>query len=121
MNMKFKRLTPILYTENITGTIKFYTEMLGFICTEFNEEWQWASLLKNEIEIMLSKPNDHIKFHKIGFTGSFYFEVENAEEFWNILKNSVEIVYPLETFEWGITEFAIKDNNGYVLQFGSKT
>ena len=57
---------------------------------------------------------------KIGFTGSFYFEIENAEEFWNILKNSVEIVYPLETFEWGMREFAIKDNNGYILQFGSK-
>ncbi|WP_369417905.1 VOC family protein [Flavobacterium dauae] len=113
--MKFKRLTPILYTENITETIKFYTDVLGFTCAEFNEEWQWASLHKNEI-----KPNTHIKFDKISFTGSFYFEIENAEEFWNILKNSVEIVYPLETFEWGMTEFAIKDNNGYILQFGSK-
>lgn len=119
--MNFKRLTPILYTENITETIKFYTEVLDFTCAEFNEDWQWASLHKNGIEIMLSKPNSHILFDKIGLTGSFYFEVENAEEFWNIIKNSVEIVYPLETFEWGMNEFAIKDNNGYILQFGSKT
>lgn len=118
--MNFKRLAPILYTEHLTETIKFYTEVLGFKCAEFNEDCQWASLHKNEIEIMLSKPNAHILFDKIGFTGSFYFEIENAEEFWNILKNSVEIVYPLETFEGGMTEFAIKDNNGYILQFGSK-
>ena len=48
--------------------------------------------------MMLSKPNTHIPLDKIGFTGSFYFEIENAEEFWKILKNSVEIVYPLEPF-----------------------
>jgi hypothetical protein len=28
--MNFKKLTPILYTENIKETIKFYTEVLGF-------------------------------------------------------------------------------------------
>jgi len=76
--------------------------------------------IKTQSRLWLSKPNVHIKFDKIGFTGSLYFQIENAEEFWNILKNSVKIVYPLETFEWGMKEFAIKDNNGYILQFGSK-
>ena len=60
--MNFKRLTPILYTENLVETINFYTEVLGFTCIEFNEDGQWASLHKNEIEIMLSKPNAHIRF-----------------------------------------------------------
>ena len=27
----------------------------------------------------------------------------------------------IETFEWGMREFAIYDNNGYVLQFGQET
>jgi len=30
----------------------------------------------------------------------------------------VRICYPIETFEYGMREFAIYDNNGYLLQFG---
>lgn len=28
------------------------------------------------------------------------------------------VVYPIETFAYGMREFAIRDNNGYILQFG---
>ncbi len=69
---------------------------------------------------MFAKPNAHTNYDKISFTGSFYFEVDDVETIWNQLKNKVEIAYNLETFEWGMKEFAIKDNNGYILQFGSK-
>jgi hypothetical protein len=31
----------------------------------------------------------------------------------------VKFAYPLETFEYGLREFAIYDNNGYMLQFGT--
>ncbi len=44
--MEYKRLTPILWTENLKESINFYTEILGFICGEYNEDWQWASLHK---------------------------------------------------------------------------
>ena len=39
---------------------------------------------------------------------------------WNEVKENVKICYPLETFEWGMREFAIYDNNGYMLQFGQE-
>lgn len=116
--MKFKRLTPLLWTENLQETLTFYTEILGFVCGEYNEEWQWAALHQNNVELMISKPNEHSPFEKIGFTGSFYFEVDDVDFLWEKLKNQVEIVYELETFDWGMKEFAIKDTNGYILQFG---
>jgi hypothetical protein len=31
----------------------------------------------------------------------------------------VKIAYPMEDFEYGMREFAIYDNNGYMLQFGA--
>ena len=34
------------------------------------------------------------------------------------VKDKAKIVYPLEDFEWQMREFAIYDNNGYMLQFG---
>lgn len=108
----------MLWTEHLNESIAFYTQILGFTCGEFNEDWQWAALHKNSVELMLAMPNEHTPFDKIGFTGSFYFEVDDVEALWNELKNKVEIVYDLETFAWDMKEFAIKDNNGYILQFG---
>ncbi len=117
MNMKFKSLQPILWTENLDETIGFYLHILGFSLNERNDDWQWASLQKDGIQIMISKPNQHEKLNGIGFSGSFYFNVENVDEVWENLKTKANICYEIETFEWGMREFAIYDNNGYILQF----
>lgn len=116
--MKPHKLTPMLWTENVESTIKFYTEKLKFICGEKNEDWNWASLFNEEVEIMIAKPNAHTPFKKPIFTGSLYFKVENVDKLWNDLKDQVKIAYQIENFEWEMREFAIYDNNGYLLQFG---
>ncbi|MBM7419518.1 MULTISPECIES: VOC family protein [Chryseobacterium] len=115
--MKFKSLQPILWTENLDETIGFYLHILGFSLNERNEDWQWASLQKDGIQIMISKPNQHEQLNRICFSGSFYFNVENVDEVWEDLKIKANICYEIETFEWGMREFAIYDNNGYILQF----
>lgn len=117
MNMKFKSLQPILWTENLDETIGFYLHILGFSLNERNDDWQWASLQKDGIQIMISKPNQHEQLNRICFSGSFYFNVENVDEVWEDLKIKANICYEIETFEWGMREFAIYDNNGYILQF----
>lgn len=116
--MKIRKLTPMLWTEELQESITFYTEILGFACVEYNEEWQWACLQKDEAELMLAYPNRHTHYGKIGFSGSFYFETEDVQALWEQLKDTAEVVYGLEAFEWDMKEFAIKDNNGYLLQFG---
>ncbi|CAH0197882.1 VOC family protein [Chryseobacterium sp. WG14] len=115
---EFKALRPMLWTENMDDTIGFYMHILGFTLMGRNDEWQWASLRKDEVYIMVSQPNKHEKNHGIGFTGSFYFNVNNVDELWEELNAKAEICYEIETFEWGMREFAIYDNNGYILQFG---
>jgi uncharacterized glyoxalase superfamily protein PhnB len=116
--MQFKELTPILWTNKLEETISFYTGMLGFTCGEKNDEWGWAALHKDEVEVMLARPNEHTPFEKPAFTGSFYFRVEEVDEIWEKLKDVASIVYPIENFPWDMREFAIFDNNGYMLQFG---
>lgn len=116
--MKINSLRPMLWTENLSETIDFYVNILDFTCGELNEDWGQATLWKDEIAIMLAKPNEHTKYDKIGFTGSFYFNVDEVDALWNELKDKTKICYELETFEWGMSEFAIYDNNGYLLQFG---
>lgn len=118
--MKVKRIAPMLWTEKLQETILFYTEVLGFSCREYNEDWRWASLYWDETELMLAFPNEHMPYDKIGFTGSLYFEVDDVATLWQQLKDKTEVVYDLETFDWNMKEFAIKDNNGYMLQFGER-
>ena len=118
--MTFRSLTPLLRTKDIKGTIDFYTRLLGFTCESSSEEWGWASLSKDGIELMVATQNEQMPFEEAMFTGSFYFNVERINELWQQLEHQARICYPLETFEYGMTEFAIFDNNGYVLQFGEE-
>ena len=113
-------LRPMLWTEHLDATIKFYVEVLGFTCREKNDEWKWASLVRDDVWIMLAAPNEHTAYDKIGFTGSFYFTTDDVEALWAALKDKAKVCYDIETFPWGMREFAIYDNNGYLLQFGQQ-
>lgn len=116
--MKLKNLRPMIWTDKFEETIDFYSKILGFTVGERNEAWGWASLYKDDVEIMLTKPNEHTPFEKPGFTGSFYFNTDQVDKLWEYLKDRVKICYEIENFEWEMREFAIYDNNGYLLQFG---
>ena len=118
--MKLFNLAPMLTTDRIKETIEFYQNTLDFECESFDEGWGWASLKKDDLNIMLGKPNAHIPFEKACFTGSFYFNTDNVNELWEKVKDKARVCYPPENFEYGMREFAIYDNNGYLLQFGQE-
>lgn len=118
--MKYLNLRPISWTIQLKETIEFYRDVLGFTVHEQNEAWGWASLQKDNIAIMFAKPTEHMPFTHPMFTGSFYIETDQVDVLWNNLKDKVTVVYPLENFDWGMREFAIKDNNGYIIQFGQE-
>lgn len=109
----------MLWTEDLEATFKFYTQVLGFQCQEKNEDWQWASLYLDDVELMIAHPTMHTNYKEIGFSGSLYMTVTDVDSLWEKLKSQTEVVYELEIFDWGMKEFAIKDNNGYILQFGA--
>lgn len=108
----------MLWTNELQATIDFYTNILNFVCNNRNEDWGWASLSNETIEIMIAKPNAHTPFYGPVFTGSFYFQIDNVDALWKELKDKTKVAYEMETFDWGMKEFAIFDNNGYMLQFG---
>jgi predicted enzyme related to lactoylglutathione lyase len=118
--MKLLDLTPMIWTEQIDETLKFYTEILGFTLHEYNKEWEWAALGKDDVGMMVAKPGSHTPFVKPTYTGTFYFSTDNVDELWNKLKDKVKVAYEIENFEYGMRDFAIYDNNGYMLQFGQE-
>ncbi len=54
----------------------------------------------------------------VPFALSLYFRVSNVEGLWRRLKGQARVCYAIESFDCGMREFAIYDNNGYLLQFG---
>ena len=111
----------MLETADLQQTIKFYTELLGFTCAALypnTESPCWASLYKDDVELMFTVRNEHSAIEKPTMTGSLYFTTDNADELWEHLKDQAVVEYPLENFDYGMREFAIRDCNGYLLQFG---
>jgi uncharacterized glyoxalase superfamily protein PhnB len=118
--MKLQELTPMLRTKNLQESVEFYTRILGFECDELSEEWGWASLHRDGITLMLARPNAHESFDRPAFTGSLYIRTDDVDVLWEQLKDRAKVCYPVEDFEYGMREFAIYDNNGYLLQFGQE-
>lgn len=120
------QLRPMLWTEDLEGTVAFYTEVLGFAIDEFNRDWGWASLSVGSASIMFTRP---LEFDaspgfeppsRIGCTGSFYFNTDDVDALWEELRDKATICYGIEDFDHGMREFAVYDNNGYILQFGQE-
>lgn len=118
--MTLDALTPLLRTRDLSDSIEFYTKTLGFRCARFSVQWGWAHLTRDQVGLMLASPTDHEERGTAAFTGSFYFKTDDVDGFWQTLKDRAHICYPIETFEYGLREFAIYDNNGYILQFGQE-
>lgn len=116
--MSIQTLTPMLRTWDLSGSIAFYTQVLGFERESMSEKWGWASLKRDSVAIMFASPNQHLEESAPAFTGSFYFRVDDVDDLWQRLKDRARVCYPLEDFEYGMREFGIYDNNGYLLQFG---
>ena len=118
--MKLLGLSPMLWTKHLNLTVGFYTNVLKFTCDELNEKIGWASISRDNIQIMIVEPRQHPEFTETQFTGSIYIHTDDVDKIWKELKDKVEIVYPIDNFEHGMREFAIYDCNKYMIQFGQE-
>ena len=119
--MKLRGLIPMLETNDLKASIKFYSETLGFTCDGVfpsEENFSWASLSKDDVIIMLTARSPHSNEEKAVMTGSLYMYPDDVDEAWYQLKDKAEVSYEIENFDYGMREFGILDPNGYLLQFG---
>lgn len=107
-----------MYTNEVSETVTFYVDVLGFRCLSNDPELEWARVQLDNADIMITKPNAHISFTSPIFSGSFYFTTDAIDLLWENVRHKANICYPIEDFDYGMREFAIYDNNGYMLQFG---
>lgn len=110
-------LVPMLRVPDVQASLAWYRDTLGFSCEGDGSEG-WASLRRAGIELMLSAFNPHEGDQACAFTGSLYLRCNEVDLLWQRLKDVARVCYPIETFAYGMREFAVYDCNGFLLQFG---
>jgi len=123
MPFKLTGLVPMLETDDMEATIRFYNNVLGFAVVETfedaDENTVWAMLIHGEVEMMFKTPNTVMNYGQILLTGNLYMHTNDVDAVWLRVKDRADVVYPIQNFPYGMREFAVKDNNGYVLSFGT--
>jgi len=116
--MAVRAVSIALSTDDLTRSVKFYVEQLGFTLAFRTEGF--ARLHLGAAEVMLAPPNAHIPWRGAAFTGAIYLAVDDVDELWARLKDKMRIVYPIETMAYGWREFGVLDDNGYQLSFAQR-
>jgi uncharacterized glyoxalase superfamily protein PhnB len=139
--MKVNTLTPNLAVTDIRKTVRFYCENLGFELVmavpvtqdgieqqlSDGKKYVYAMLKKDSIELMIQRidtfQEDIVMAGQqdIGASVSFYMQGKGIETFYAELKNKNIQMSEIKHTWYGIKEFYIQDNNGYILGFAEET
>jgi len=138
MSPVITRVTPNLTVKNVRESIEFYTQLgfsLRIAITDKKEMHQaldagshyiYAQVTIGDLEIMLQSKESVLEdlpfLRNLSITSSInlFCEVTGVEAFFTSLKDKVEIAQPLRTTWYGMQEFYIRDNNGYLIGFAEK-
>jgi uncharacterized glyoxalase superfamily protein PhnB len=123
--MTVKKITPILFAEEIEPCLKFWMERLGFektIDVPEGNKLGFAILQKGGVELMYQSYASAEK--DVSATSSevrkgpsfLYVEVENLDEIVSAIKG-IPVVMPVRTTFYGAKEIGIKDPAGHLIIF----
>jgi len=115
--------SPCFPVSDVGKTISWYKEFLGFTGDKFpeHEPYVFGILRRDDIEIMLQripgyeKPDTYST--RPGGVWDAYIRMKAVKEFYNHVRERIEILSPLRKQPYGQWEFEVKDLNGYVLVF----
>src|SRR6478672_3497549 len=108
---------------DIESTISWYESELGFTAYPFPQTppYVFAVVSRDTVEIMFQRVPGYEKpdlySRRDGGVWDAYIRMEGVKEFYESIKDRVEIVLPLRQQPYGDWEFEVKDPNGYVLVF----
>lgn len=121
-----KKLTPNIIVADVSRSIAFYRDVLGFTLDQTvpdAEPFVFAIVKSGDVQIYLNAPGPAheeypaFKARPFGGTLTLFIEVENIRASYDQLKERVQVVMPLETKWYGVTEFAFLDPDGYIITF----
>lgn len=134
MHMTFHNATPNLMTENVDQTLAWYEKHLGAeviskVPSHIDpRKLQWGQVKFGEVRIMFQLREsilEEVPTLKLENANrdilSLFVSVEGLKELYDKLKaEGVEIVNDWHTTFYGMNEFMVRDNNGYLLNFAEE-
>ena len=109
----------VLPVVNITESLAFYTQKLGFECSfSYGEPISYAVLKAGSVSIHLTVKED-LSVPSNTHTRMYIF-VHNIQQIYEqFIKAGVATLNSPTRHEYGMTDFDLKDPDGYILSFGS--
>ena len=115
--MQIECVIPILYSDDVARSLKFYTEVLGF-----EEYWAWdeeptfGGAVSGDTTIFFCKGAQ-------GHKGTWLaLNVKNVDEYYEVLRHKeVVILSPPNTKPWSMREMLVEDPDGHILRIGHNT
>ena len=120
---KLRSLAATFPVADIETTIRWYQDELGFTAYPFPERppYVFAIVSRDRVEIMFQRLPGYEKAdlysRRPGGVWDAYIRMEGVKDFYESIKEKVEIVLPLRQQPYGDWEFEVKDPNGYILVF----
>jgi uncharacterized glyoxalase superfamily protein PhnB len=123
--MNIKKITPVLYAEELEPCVKFWKELVGLEKTvevPDGERLGFVILQKGNVELMYQsyasarKDAPKIAADIEGGRTFLYVEVEKLEPFIAATKTA-NVVLPVRSTFYGATEIGVKDPAGHVVVF----
>lgn len=120
---KLASTAPCFAVADVGSTIRWYEQHLGFHGHRFpkDEPHAFGILVRDQIEIMLQRVDNYQKPNlydqRGGGVWDAYIRMQGVKEFYESIREGVEILLPLAKQFYGDWEFEVKDPNGYVLVF----
>lgn len=124
---RFSSIASCFAVADVGATMRWYEEHLGFNGHPFpkQEPYAFCILVRDRIEIMLQRIEDYRKPNiydvRQGGVWDAYLRIQGIKEFYQSVRQDLEILRPLEKQFYGDWEFEVKDPNGYVLVFSELT
>jgi uncharacterized glyoxalase superfamily protein PhnB len=129
--MKFNKVTPNLICADLTKSLAFYRDVLGFTIFQSVPEkapFVFTWLKRDDAEIFLNQhfppqpgQPDPFAGKQIGGTLTLYFAMDGIDDLLKSVESKgVKIAIPMHKEFYGMKEFAVLDPDGYLLIFAER-
>ena len=116
-------IAPIVPVRDVTASLRFYRNTLGFELRHANDEGTYALLARGEAGIILVGPADAAALAATANNISAYIWVADVDALWREIQPQLaslpdgRVRAPFEQ-PYGMREFHVKDPDGFLLFFG---
>ena len=127
--MDVQALSPNIMVKDVQQTVDFYQNLLGFTLINSvpgqtgQQALQWAMVQAGGVTLMFQEEANlkaeypSLAQHAVGGGFTLYLTVANLDALYERTKSVATVAKEPHKVFYGATEFAILDNNGYVLTF----